>query len=93
MKKKEWFSALSGLAYLTQLGVSVAAPLVLMLLLANFLVSNGYVGYWAYFLFAVFGIGASAMTFYSFIKYVLNKSKKTQSNNQTVPDELKGKLL
>ncbi len=94
MKNKQWFSALSGLTYLTQLGISIATPIVLMMLLANFLVNKGYVGSWAYFMFVILGLGASAMSFYSYIKYVLNKSKKTKSNNeQTIPDELKGKLL
>ncbi len=94
MKNKDLMGAMKGLTYLTQVGISIATPMVLMLLLANYLVTNGFLGMWAYALFIILGLGGGIMSFYSFTKYVMSKNAKKSKTSQerTVPDELRGKL-
>ncbi len=93
MNNKNLLNSLQGLTYLAQVGISFATPIILMLLLANWLVSKGLVGAWIYALFIVLGLGAGIASFYSFVKYVMRRAnKKEQTQEKTVPDELRGKL-
>ncbi len=93
VKKKEWFGIAQGLSYLSQVGLSIATPIVLTILGANLLVSNGILGNWFYLPAILLGMGAAVCSFITFSKYVLNKNQKTDKNRDlTVPDELRGKL-
>ena len=60
MKKKGWFSVLQNLSWLTQLGLSLAAPPVLCLLGAGWLARRFSLGPWVYFAAIVLGVGAAA---------------------------------
>ncbi len=92
-KNKDFMKALSAVSYLTQVGLSIATPIVLALLLANFLVNKNIAGPWVYAVLIILGLGAGIMSFYSFIQYVMRKNKKIdKSAERTVPDELRGKL-
>ena len=62
MKKKGWFSVLQNLSWLTQLGLSLAAPPVLCLLGAGWLARRFSLGPWVYFAAIVLGLGAAAKT-------------------------------
>ena len=74
MKKKGWFSVLQNLSWLTQLGLSLAAPPVLCLLGAGWLARRFSLGPWVYFAAIVLGLGAVACTFAEFVKMFRRKN-------------------
>ena len=76
MKKKGWFSVLQNLSWLTQLGLSLAAPPVLCLLGAGWLARRFSLGPWVYFAAIVLGLGAAACTFAEFVKMFRRKNGK-----------------
>ena len=76
MKQNGWFEVLKNLSWLTQLGLSVAAPPVLCLLLANWLSRRFGLGGWVYLAAVVLGLGAAACTFWQFDKMIGRKNKK-----------------
>ena len=76
MRKSNWFSALQYLTYLSQVGLSLAAPIVLCLLGATWAVNRFGVGEWVYLLAIVLGIGGGVSAFVSFARYVSRQSKK-----------------
>ena len=76
MKKKGWFSVLQNLSWLTQLGLSLAAPPVLCLLGAGWLARRFSLGPWVYFAAIVLGLGAVACTFAEFVKLFRRKTGK-----------------
>ena len=76
VKKKGWFSVLQNLSWLTQLGLSLAAPPVLCLLGAGWLARRFSLGPWVYFAAIVLGLGAAACTFAEFVKMFRRKNGK-----------------
>lgn len=76
MRKNEWFSVLRDLTWLTQLGLSVAAPPVLCLLAAGWLVRRFSLGGWVYAVALVLGMGAACCTFFSFLKQIRRRGGK-----------------
>lgn len=74
MRKSGWLSILQGVSYLTQVGLSIATPLVLMLLLAGWLVRATGLGAWVYVPGLVLGLGAGACSFAAFARYVTRKN-------------------
>ena len=79
VKKKGWFSVLQNLSWLTQLGLSLAAPPVLCLLCllgAGWLALRFSLGPWVYFAAIVLGLGAAACTFAEFVKMFRRKNGK-----------------
>lgn len=77
VKKKGWFSVLQNLSWLTQLGLSLAAPPVLCLLGAGWLARRFSLGPWVYFAAIVLGLGAAACTFAEFVKMFRRKNGKS----------------
>ena len=76
MKTQGWFSVLQNLSWLTQLGLSLAAPPVLCLLGAGWLARRFSLGPWVYFAAIVLGLGAAACTFAEFVKMFRRKNGK-----------------
>lgn len=76
MKKSGWFDISKNLVYLTQVGLSVACPIILTLLLANWLIAKYAVGSWVYLVAIVLGLGASACSFISFLQTFMRKNNK-----------------
>lgn len=74
MRKSGWFSVLQGVSYLAQVGLSVATPLVLMLLLASWLVRVLGLGAWLYLPALVLGLGAGVCSLIGFARYVTRKN-------------------
>lgn len=74
MKRNGWFTALKYLMWLTQLGVSLATPIVLMLLLAGWLVSSVGFGIWVYLPAIILGVGGGVCAFISFAKYMMRQT-------------------
>lgn len=75
--RRGWLRVFQGLTWLTQLGLSIAAPIVLCLLGAHWLCGRG-AGGWVYVPALVLGIGAGAATFSSFAKSMVRHARKTQ---------------
>lgn len=73
---KDLGKALSNIAYLGQLGLSLIMPLLLMLLLCYFLTHRFGIGGWVYIIGFVLGIGAGGMTAWKFYKVQEKKSRK-----------------
>ncbi len=76
MKKSEWFRVLQNLAWLTQLGLSLAVPPVLCLWAAGWLTRRFGLGGWIYAAAIVLGIGASACTFIQFARMFGRKNNQ-----------------
>lgn len=74
MKRNGWFTALKYLTWLTQLGVSLAMPLILMLLLAGWLVRSVGFGTWIYLPAIILGVGGGVCAFISFAKYMMRQT-------------------
>lgn len=75
LHKKQWFSVLSALTYLTQVGLSIATPLVLCLLGAWWLNARFGVGEWIFIVGIVLGLGGGVSSFVSFARYFQRKNK------------------
>lgn len=73
---KEWSKALKNLSILSQLGLSLAMPLLLCLLLAYRLREIFSLGYWIYIPAFFFGLGGSCMTAYKVYLSVCKKEDK-----------------
>ena len=60
MKRDGWFSALQNLTWLTQLGLSLAAPPLLCLFGAGWLAQKFSLGPWVWAVAILLGLGAAA---------------------------------
>lgn len=74
MREKGWFGILQNLTYLTQVGLSMATPIVLLLLGCAWLVKNTGVGEWIFVPAIVLGLGAGASSFAAFARHVTRRS-------------------
>ncbi|WP_176254069.1 AtpZ/AtpI family protein [Enterocloster alcoholdehydrogenati] len=77
---KGWAHTLGSLSMFTQLGLSLAAPLLLCVLLCSWLISRFALGTWVYipgFFFGLGGSGATAWRVYQDIMKKQTKRKKT----------------
>ncbi len=91
MNKKPKISMLQGIAYLSQVGLSFATPIILILLLANWLVESNNWPVWVYIPAMLIGLLVGFMSLLGFAKEFKQKSKKNaESSQQTIPNELKG---
>ena len=77
---KEWSKALKNLSILSQLGLSLAMPLLLCLLLVYRLREIFSLGYWIYIPAFFFGLGGSCMTAY---KVYLSVCKKEEGEKRS----------
>lgn len=75
-EEKRLVFRLQNLSWLTQLGLSLAAPPVLCLLGAGWLARRFSLGPWVYFAAIVLGLGAAACTFAEFVKMFRRKNGK-----------------
>lgn len=87
-KKSEMLEALRGLSYLTQVGLSVATPIVLCLLAARWLQSRFEWGGWVLFVGLLIGLTSGLMSLWKFLRLVERKSARG-TKNQAVenPDD------
>ncbi len=75
MKKNPMLTAMQYLTWLTQLGFSIAAPILLCLLGAWWLREKLGVGAWVFLPAIILGVGGAASSFLSFAKYFIKKNK------------------
>ncbi len=76
MNKQGWFGALKNLAWLTQLGFSLAFPPVVCLAGAFWLAKRFSLGPWIFVAAIILGIGTAASTFAEFVKMFRRKNGK-----------------
>lgn len=74
MKKDGWFAALQNLAWLTQLGLSLALPPLLSLAAAGWLARRFGLGPWVWVLAILVGLGTAGCTFAEFARMFLRRS-------------------
>lgn len=71
MKDNRGFiKAATWLSYLTQLGLSIATPIVLCILLATWLQNRFALGHWVTLLGIILGVGGGVVSLFNFIYYV-----------------------
>ncbi len=93
MQKKPKMAMLQGLAYLTQVGLSFATPIILFLLGAHWLVQSRNAPLWFYVLALLIGLCTGFMAMLGFAnEFKRNAKKHAKTSQQTIPDELKGKI-
>lgn len=79
---KNWSDTLKNLTMLTQLGLSLVAPLLLCLAGCWYLTSRMGLGLWVYIPGFFFGLGGSGMTAYKLYLSVTGNEKKTGKNEK-----------
>lgn len=87
-KKSNTLEVLRGLSYLTQVGISVATPIVLCLLAARWLQSRFEWGSWVLFAGLLIGLASGLVSLWNFLRLVERKSArgaKNQANER--PDD------
>ncbi len=72
LDRNHWRRIVKDLSWLTQFGVSLCVPPVLFLLGAWWLTQHGF-GAWVYIPALVLGLGTSASSFRSFLRYIQNR--------------------
>lgn len=75
---KEWSQILKQLTWLSQMGLSLAAPLLLCLIFSSWLSSRFGIGGWIYIPGFFFGLGGSGMTAYKVYLAVMKQEKKNK---------------
>lgn len=81
MKNRD--SILNQIPILTQMGLSLIAPLLLCLLLCNFLTVRFGLGGWIYLPGFFFGLGGSAATAWKIYIRITNHDKKNRKSSGT----------
>ena len=74
-KRVEWFRLLKIAVQFTQLGLSLVIPLLLCLLAAGWLQRRFQLGNWILLVGLGLGLGAMGVTFYRFVRGILNDTK------------------
>ncbi|MDO5601539.1 MAG: AtpZ/AtpI family protein [Oscillospiraceae bacterium] len=82
MNKKNWMSVATALSWLTQLGLSIAAPPVLCVLLALWLQKSLALGAWVVLVGLFLGLGAGACSFYQFYKLMQRQANKKKKDDE-----------
>ena len=72
------FKVLQNLTYLTQLGLTIALPLVFCIFGASWLQKRFNLGSWIVLVGIILGIGSAACSLFGFIKTMSKKAKKSQ---------------
>ncbi len=78
LKQKEWMQTLRNLTWLTQVGLSVATPLLLCLLAAWWACGHWGAPSWIYLPALVLGLGAGAASFAGFARQMTAHARRTQ---------------
>ncbi|WP_367924529.1 AtpZ/AtpI family protein [uncultured Ruthenibacterium sp.] len=81
MRKTGWLKVMRHLSWLTQVGFSVSAPLILLLLGAYWLVNKCGWGAWVYIVAIILGIGAGASSFAQFAGFFKRQINQSQEQN------------
>ncbi len=77
--------ALEDLVWVSQLGLSLMMPLLLLMGLCYWLTTSVGVGHWVYLPGFLFGIGAGATSFWSFWQMTQRRNaKKAKAKQQTI---------
>lgn len=88
-KQTEWFQVLRTAMNVTQLGLSLVAPLLLCVLLTVWLKDRFSLGSWVVLVGIGIGLASMALTFYRFIRGYLHQSRKQSGAGHTAATEEK----
>lgn len=77
-KQAQWFQIVRMAMSVTQLGLSVAAPLVLCVLAAFWLRRQFALGGWVMVVGLVLGLGGMGLTFYKYLRSLMKTGKKKE---------------
>lgn len=91
LQKNNWLKVMRHLSWLTQVGFSMAAPLVLLLLGARWLVNSRGWGVWIYLVAIVLGIGAGASSFAQFAGFFKRQLDEKDREESASSDALRKK--
>lgn len=80
MKKSPLLVAMQYLTWLTQLGLSLATPIILCLLGAWWLREKFALGSWIFIPAIILGVGGAISSFASFAKYFLKKANNNDKS-------------
>lgn len=80
---KGYSQILKNLTLLSQMGLSLAAPLLICLLFCSWLSSRYSFGAWIYIPGFFFGLGGSGMTAYKIYLGIIKKEKKRKNRHET----------
>ena len=91
-KKNGMFEVLRGISYLTQVGLSLATPIVLCLLGAYWLQERFDTGSWMMLAGLVIGLISGLINLWNFFKFVEKKALRSTDNEAgTQPDDRREK--
>ncbi|MDD2956468.1 MAG: AtpZ/AtpI family protein [Oscillospiraceae bacterium] len=83
MEGKPWFHILKNITFLTQVGLSVAAPLVLCIWGAVWLQSRFGLGGWVVLVGFVLGLGGAVSGFMGFVRYVNREASRRDRDGKS----------
>ena len=86
LQKNGWLKVMRHLSWLMQVGGSMAAPLILLLLGARWLVNSRGWGVWIYLVAIVLGIGAGASSFAQFAGFFKRQLDKRDGEESAPSD-------
>lgn len=81
MNGRPYFQVLKNIAYLTQVGLSLATPLVLCIWGAVWLRDRFSLGDWVVLAGIILGLGGAASSFVSFARYVSREAGKPDKDD------------
>ncbi len=81
---KSVFKALEDLTWFLQLGISLLMPLLLMMALCWWLTQRFSVGSWVFIPGLILGLGASAVSFRSFSRIIMNRPENKVEKEKPV---------
>ena len=79
---KDWQYILRNLSLLSQMGISLAAPLLLCLFLCSWLNNRFMIGAWISIPGLIMGLGGSFMTAYKLYLSIMKTQKKTKKKSR-----------
>lgn len=82
-KKTPMYEAMQNLTFLTQVGLSIAAPMVLCILGASWLRDKLGLGGWVVFLGIVLGVGGACSSLAGFIRLANKKANKSKKEERS----------
>ena len=92
MKKNGMFEVLRGISYLTQVGLSLATPIILCLLAAHWLQARFGMGSWLMLAGLLIGLVSGLMNLWSFFKMVEKKALRSSDDERgTQPKDRRDK--
>ena len=86
---KGWAHAWRNISLLSQLGLSLAVPLLLCLFLCSWLTGRFGIGSWIYIPGFLLGLGSSGVTAYKLYLSIMKESEKNRKKSRTAFNEHK----